>query len=308
MIRKVMTRPDNTTKEIDYAASAESLFYPAKQKRTLAVYKNAAGKKTKCVETTTDEDGNKTTTTSKATDATTNKTTDNAMTDKAIGNNDKFTVTTTETAAGGTLVVHKNASGRETKRVETKKDSTKHLVIPASMTSIGREAFKNNGLTSVSIPASVKSVGSDAFKDNNTLNKVTITGRGAIRDNAFTYKVSRWNAKGIFAESSSSRIALVIEDGITSIGKQAFEKNKLTSVRIPSSVTSIGENAFDSNELKKVIIPLSVTSIGQGAFQYNQLTSVSILSSMTHLSGFSNNQKRRHKTFGDCKRRDYDWG
>ena len=58
----------------------------------------------------------------------------------------------TPQAGGGTLAVHKDKDGSETKRVETQKDGTKHLVIPASVTTIGRGAFKSNGLTSVSIP------------------------------------------------------------------------------------------------------------------------------------------------------------
>jgi tetratricopeptide (TPR) repeat protein len=80
--------------------------------------------------------------------------------------------------------------------------------------------------------------------------------------------------------------------GITSIGKEAFVRNKLTSVVIPDSVTSIGENAFRGNELTNVVIPDSVTSIAESAFSTNKLTSVVIPDSVTSIGegAFSTNK------------------
>jgi TolB-like protein len=79
---------------------------------------------------------------------------------------------------------------------------------------------------------------------------------------------------------------------VTSIGKQAFSVNQLTSVTIPNSVTSIGDSAFYDNELTSVTIPNSVTYIGYSAFSRNQLTSVTIPNSVTSIgqSAFSDNR------------------
>jgi hypothetical protein len=63
---------------------------------------------------------------------------------------------------------------------------------------------------------------------------------------------------------------------VTSIGRDTFRRNRLTSITIPNSVTSIGASAFYNNELTSVTIPNSVTSIGAGAFYNNKLTSVTI--------------------------------
>ena len=62
--------------------------------------------------------------------------------------------------------------------------------------------------------------------------------------------------------------AIVIQDGLTSIGNSAFrECTNLERVTIPSSVTSIGDSVFQGcNSLKGVTIPESVTSIGESAF------------------------------------------
>ena len=123
------------------------------------------------------------------------------------------------------------------------------IVIPAtasdgtttySVTSIGKEAFAFNALTSVTIPDSVTSIGAGAFVFND-LTSVTIP------------------------------------DSVTTLGAGAFRDNALTSVTIGDSVTSIGNTAFADNALTSVTIPDSVTSIEDYAFRNNALTSVAFL-------------------------------
>ena len=70
---------------------------------------------------------------------------------------------------------------------------------------------------------------------------------------------------------------IVIEDGVTSIGHNAFNDcSGLSSVTIPASVKSIGMSAFyDCTGLTTITIPASVTSIGRYAFYHcESLTSV----------------------------------
>ncbi|MGN0281659.1 MAG: leucine-rich repeat domain-containing protein [Prevotella sp.] len=63
---------------------------------------------------------------------------------------------------------------------------------------------------------------------------------------------------------------IVFEDRefiVTSIGNNAFEWKKITSVKIPNSVTSIGNYAFGYCEsFTSVTLPDYLTSIGAGAF------------------------------------------
>ena len=88
---------------------------------------------------------------------------------------------------------------------------------------------------------------------------LTISGNGAL-DSKYTYGVQALN------EMQN----LVIEDGVTSVGDNAFRYcTSLVSVSIPNSVTSIGAYAFyNCNHLTSIDIPHSVTSIGKYAF-YN---------------------------------------
>lgn len=60
---------------------------------------------------------------------------------------------------------------------------------------------------------------------------------------------------------------LVIPDGITSIGEDAFMASCLTDITLPKSLKAIEAGTFgDCNVLKKVVIPEGVTSIGKDAF------------------------------------------
>ena len=105
------------------------------------------------------------------------------------------------------------------------------VVIPNTITAIGKEAFFACHLLSVTIPSSVTSIGDYAFL-NCALPSVTIP------------------------------------TSVTSIGNYAFSMCALSSITIPNSITSISNNVFaDCKSLQQVTIPNSVTSIGNCAFQ-----------------------------------------
>ncbi len=81
-------------------------------------------------------------------------------------------------------------------------------------------------------------------------------------------------------------IAVIINNGVTSIGNDAFDMCwSLSSVTIPNSVTSIGNSAFSwCDSLTSVTIPDSVTSIGAEAFKWcDSLTSVTIGNGVTSI-------------------------
>ena len=110
---------------------------------------------------------------------------------------------------------------------------------------------------------------------------LTISGVVSVKEYMANYESSSdrpWNAY------CSSIKNVVINNGVTSIGKNAFYGcTGLTSVTIGNDVTSIGNQAFKGcTGLTSVTIPNSVTEIGSDAFNgCTGLTSVTIPNSVT---------------------------
>lgn len=90
---------------------------------------------------------------------------------------------------------------------------------------------------------------------------MTVTGSGAMAN----YSESN---PAPWASYNDSVTSVVISDGVTGIGEDAFYNlPALTSLSMADTVTSIGEAAFNNcGSLKDITIPASVTSIGRIAF------------------------------------------
>ncbi len=108
---------------------------------------------------------------------------------------------------------------------------------------------------------------------------LTISGTGDM-SNFTSYSNVPWYP------NASAITKVVIENGVTSIGENAFYGcSNLTSVTIPASVTKIGNSAFNGcSSLTSVTIPEGVTSIGNSAFNgCSKLASVELPNSLTKI-------------------------
>ena len=106
---------------------------------------------------------------------------------------------------------------------------------------------------------------------------LTISGTGDMTD--YYAASSPWY-------SNTNIKKVVIKDGVTKIGRYAFERcEKLTSVEIPNSVTSIGGYAFGNClSLRSIELPNSVTVIDDYVFAgCVSLTSITIPNSVTSI-------------------------
>ncbi|NDA40309.1 MAG: hypothetical protein EBX88_02595, partial [Actinobacteria bacterium] len=81
--------------------------------------------------------------------------------------------------------------------------------------------------------------------------------------------------------------SLVIEDGITEVGYEAFKGNSsISSVTLPNSLTKIGKDAFKSSTITSIVLGDGLVEIGETAFQYTEsLTSVVFGNSLNTIKG-----------------------
>ena len=117
---------------------------------------------------------------------------------------------------------------------------------------------------------------------------LTISGHGAMHD--YSTDVAPWD------DSRSDIKRIVIEDGITHIGAQAFQYcSHVKSVSIPETVTSIGDAAFfRCSELTEIALPSGLTELGEQAFDHcSALKTVSIPSGVTEI---------KTSTFNCCRK------
>ena len=128
-----------------------------------------------------------------------------------------------------------------------------------------------------------------SLSDDGTL---TISGTGDMADYAYysdDYGEMTWSNAPWYGVRSQVK-NIVIESGVTSIGKNAFYRcTELTKVTISDSVVRIGDYAFRScYSLTGVKIPDNVTSVAYAVFYWcRALTSVTIPDSVTSIGDYA---------------------
>ena len=140
--------------------------------------------------------------------------------------------------------------------------------------------FYGTKMSTLHIPQNVTTLtASDCFMGNqSTLASITVDANNAKYD-------SRNNCNAIIEKESTSLILgcknTTIPDGVTSIGKYAFERFfSLTSITIPTSVTSLQEGAFFAAGLTSISLPSTLKRIEFNALAYNNIASITIPASV----------------------------
>lgn len=168
------------------------------------------------------------------------------------------------------------------------------LSLPERIIGIDRAAFRNTGYTAIDFTTDapgVKVIEEQAFSGSN-LTSITLPSADAHSDTKFgTGAFSGTNVTAIsipyYSQSDNANVSeqmfkdctslssVVLGDGITSIGKNAFSGTDLSKINWPTSLTTIGDYAFNGANFEQLDIPATVTTIGGQAFYNNtQLKSV----------------------------------
>ena len=143
------------------------------------------------------------------------------------------------------------------------------------VTAIRESGFAGNELlTAVTIPASVTSIGEDAFANCTALQRVTLNSGSklkTIEDEAFI--------------RCSSLTDITLPSGLTTIGRSAFQEcGLLTDMVLPNSVTELGENAFRTCfSLQSVTLSTGLKTIETETFFECGLIAITIPASVTKI-------------------------
>ena len=172
--------------------------------------------------------------------------------------------------------------------------------IPAQVTTVGASAFAGcTGLTSFTIPNTVETIGQSVFKNCKNLTSLTVPFLGESRDKSNTlgylftaplsdsyqipngltsveitdattisaYAFYDYYMRGL-SGGNVHLTSIVLNDGITSIGGNAFKgQSLLESIRLPADLTSVGASPFDGcSKLKTIEFPDGLTVIPDSMF------------------------------------------
>ena len=144
------------------------------------------------------------------------------------------------------------------------------------ITYLGTNSFSLNPLTTIDLPNTVTQIGAQAFSDCQLLSNLYVPdsvtiGSTALYNNASNLKVTiRYNTGSIPNKMlyKNKMSIVVMEDGITDIGKYAFaECTDLTGITFPVTLKNIGNYAFYKSKLSaNITLPQKVMTIGTYAF------------------------------------------
>ncbi len=153
--------------------------------------------------------------------------------------------------------------------------ATTDLVIPEivndgvndfTVTSVGNQAFRQSGLTSVDFPTTITTIGEQAFQQNQITNLV-------LPQNLMSLGLQSFQGNGL--------VTVTFPVGLPAIGEASFSGNQIATLNIPASVITIEAVAFRNNPLTSLTLSEGLATIGNEAFRINQLTNLTLPSTVT---------------------------
>ena len=153
------------------------------------------------------------------------------------------------------------------------------VIIPDGVTTIKDAAFYDCGLTAIYLPASLTSIGNEAFTYCTRLGWIQVD----PGNKHFTVKDGVLFTKSMdtlirhFNQLGSKNYT--VPKGVKNIAAGAFTRCSLETITLPEGLESIGRLAFEGCEaLRSISIPSTVTGIGDYAFLNNAMDNIKVSS------------------------------
>lgn len=190
-----------------------------------------------------------------------------------------------------------------------------YCILPNGIKSIGYQAFKGTSLTKITIPASVTSIGEEAFYQVSTLDKITFTNdsqletigyrafyectglREFIMPNTVNQFGTNSNGSSYAFYNCTQLQKIHFSDALTTIpGYICCRCTSLKDVHLPMNLVNINNYAFYGEynriPIKTIDFPATLRTIGTSAFDYCDLDSVKLPIALSSIGdyAFSSNQ------------------
>jgi|GEM_PF-931589 len=167
----------------------------------------------------------------------------------------------------------------------------KAVTLPETLTSIGDWAFQGTSLSTIFLPGSVTSLGVNCFFDITTLQSISVDALNTAYASAVGVLFNKNKSRIITYPAGKTLSAYTLPEGVEWIDYGAFYGNEyLMTVQLPSALTGIGEYAFGvCYNLNSINFPSSLQYIGDGAFVSTNISNVdlSACNSLTTIHGWA---------------------
>ena len=148
------------------------------------------------------------------------------------------------------------------------------IILPNSVKSIPKDAFRNSQIAKVVLNEGLKSIGDMAFFNSTVQEIVFPSTLEQLKEDIFYYC---YNLKK--ADLSKTKI--------TKLPASTFVYAGIEEVLLPVTLKEIGSQAFlKTSQLKTIEIPENVSTIGQEAFRESGITTVKLPNGVTNIASF----------------------
>lgn len=137
----------------------------------------------------------------------------------------------------------------------------------SNLKSIGERAFFGTALTNIFIPANIETIGLNPFTNCYSLTTIVVDPLNQNYSSQDNVLYDKDKSDLLVYPNGKTGTTYSIPNSVITIGGNAFNGNQyLSTVTFPKFLRSIGINAFNSSKITSISLPDTVTEIKNGAF------------------------------------------
>ncbi len=157
--------------------------------------------------------------------------------------------------------------------------SLAQVSLPATLDSIGYQAFYQTALREITIPENVSYVGNQAFASCDSLTTVHWNTSKMRMNNI-------WSSSNAPFNNSKNITTVTFDNNVKVIPNYLFRNcTNLTQVSLPAALDTIGGSAFYGTKIKEIKLPDGVQYIGGTAFYQTLLQTITLPEGLQYIGG-----------------------